>query len=87
MGVRREGHAGGDADGVNVTAGMGLGSEAGPARRPSPTRSCRWRPSPTRLFTAQNIGTILVTTTVQASGARFGSDSFESESAKLWGVA
>lgn len=41
---------------------------------------------PTRLFTKQNIGTIQVTTAAQASGAWFGSDSFEAEFAKLWGV-
>jgi ribose transport system substrate-binding protein len=41
---------------------------------------------PDRLFTKQNIGTIQVTTADQASGAWFGSTSFESEFAKLWGV-
>ena len=41
---------------------------------------------PTRLFTAQNIGTIQVTAAAQASGAWFGDDSFESAFANLWGV-
>jgi len=41
---------------------------------------------PTRLFTKQNIGTIQVTAAAQAAGAWFGSNSFESEFAKLWGV-
>jgi len=41
---------------------------------------------PTRLFTKQNIGTIQITTADQASGAWFGSTSFEGEFAKLWGV-
>jgi len=42
---------------------------------------------PTRLFTKQNIGTIQVTVADQASGAWFGSASFEDDFAKLWGVA
>jgi ribose transport system substrate-binding protein len=41
---------------------------------------------PTRLFTKQNIGTIQVTTAAQASGVWFGSNSFEGDFAKLWGV-
>jgi ribose transport system substrate-binding protein len=41
---------------------------------------------PTRLFTEQNIGSIQVTTAAQASGTWFGSNSFESEFTKLWGV-
>ena len=41
---------------------------------------------PTRLFTKQNIGTIQVTTADQASGVWFGSNSFENDFAKLWGV-
>ena len=41
---------------------------------------------PTRLFTKQNIGTIQVTTAAQASGTWFGSTSFETAFAKLWGV-
>jgi ribose transport system substrate-binding protein len=44
------------------------------------------RTIPDRLFTKRNIGTIQVTTAGQASGAWFGSTSFESEFAKLWGV-
>jgi ribose transport system substrate-binding protein len=43
-------------------------------------------PFPSRLFTKQNIGSIQVTTAAQASGAWFGSNSFESEFARLWGV-
>jgi len=41
---------------------------------------------PSRLFTAQNIGTIQVTTADQASGAWFGNSSYESAFAQLWGV-
>ena len=41
---------------------------------------------PSRLFTAQNIGSIQVTTADQASGAWFGDSSYQSEFAKLWGV-
>jgi ribose transport system substrate-binding protein len=41
---------------------------------------------PTRLFTKENIGTIQVTTADQASGAWFGSTSFENDFAKAWGV-
>jgi ribose transport system substrate-binding protein len=41
---------------------------------------------PTRLFTKQNIATIQVTTADQASGAWFGSTSFGSDFAQLWGV-
>jgi len=41
---------------------------------------------PTRLFTKQNIGTIQVSTADQASGAWFGSASFEDGFAKLWGA-
>lgn len=43
-------------------------------------------PFPTRLFTSANIGSIQVTTAAQASGGWFGSDSFESSFATLWGV-
>jgi len=43
-------------------------------------------PYPTRLFTADNIGSIQVTTAAQASGAWFGGDSFETSYAALWGV-
>ena len=38
-------------------------------------------------FTTQNIGTIQVTTAAQASGTRFGDDSFESAFATLWGAS
>jgi ribose transport system substrate-binding protein len=41
---------------------------------------------PTRLFTKQNIGTVQVTVTAQASGAWFGDDSFEGAFANRWGV-
>jgi ribose transport system substrate-binding protein len=41
---------------------------------------------PSRLFTAQNIGTIQVTTADQASGAWFGNSSYESAFEQLWGV-
>ena len=41
---------------------------------------------PSRLFTAQNIGSIQVTTAVQASGAWFGDTSYQSAFEKLWGV-
>jgi ribose transport system substrate-binding protein len=41
---------------------------------------------PSRLFTAQNIGSVQVTTAAQASGAWFGDGSYLSEFAKLWGV-
>jgi len=41
---------------------------------------------PSRLFTAQNIGSIQVTSAAQASGAWFGSDSYQADFAKLWGV-
>ncbi len=41
---------------------------------------------PSRLFTKQNIGSIPVTPAAQASGQWFGSTSFESDFAKLWGV-
>jgi ribose transport system substrate-binding protein len=41
---------------------------------------------PSRLFTAQNIGTIQVTTADQASGAWFGNSSYQSAFAQLWGV-
>jgi ribose transport system substrate-binding protein len=41
---------------------------------------------PSRLFTAQNIGSIQVTPADQASGAWFGDSSYQSEFAKLWGV-
>lgn len=43
-------------------------------------------PFPSRLFTAQNIGSIEVTTAAQASGAWFGDDSYQSAFAKLWGA-
>jgi len=39
-----------------------------------------------RLFTKQNIGSIPVTPAAQAPGQWFGSTSFESDFAKLWGV-
>jgi ribose transport system substrate-binding protein len=41
---------------------------------------------PSRLFTAQNIGSIQVTTAAQASGDWFGDNSYQSQFAKLWGV-
>ena len=41
---------------------------------------------PSRLFTAQNIGSIQVTTAAQASGAWFGDTSYQSAFEKLWGV-
>jgi len=41
---------------------------------------------PTRLFTEQNIGTIQVTTAAQASGAWFGSASYQAQFEKLWGL-
>ena len=40
---------------------------------------------PSRLFTAQNIGSIKVTTAAQASGAWFGDTSYQSAFEKLWG--
>jgi ribose transport system substrate-binding protein len=42
---------------------------------------------PSRLFTSQNIGSIQVTTAAQSSGAWFGSNSYQAEFAKLWGVS
>jgi ribose transport system substrate-binding protein len=39
-----------------------------------------------RLFTAQNIGTIQVTPAAENSGAWFGDTSYQSEFAQLWGV-
>ena len=41
---------------------------------------------PSRLFTAQNIGSIQVTTAAQASGAWFGNSSYQATFAQLWGV-
>jgi ribose transport system substrate-binding protein len=41
---------------------------------------------PSRLFTAQNIGSIEVTPAAQASGDWFGDSSYTSAFAKLWGV-
>jgi len=41
---------------------------------------------PSRLFTAQNIGSIQVTAAAQASGDWFGNDSYQSAFATLWGV-
>jgi ribose transport system substrate-binding protein len=41
---------------------------------------------PSRLFTAQNIGSISVTSAAQASGAWFGDSSYSSDFEKLWGV-
>ena len=41
---------------------------------------------PSRLFTAQNIGTIQVTPAAQASGAWFGDSSYQAAFEKLWGV-
>ena len=43
-------------------------------------------PFPSRLFTAQNIGTIQVTPAAQATGEWFGNTSFQGDFAKLWGV-
>jgi ribose transport system substrate-binding protein len=43
-------------------------------------------PFPSRLFTAQNIGSIKVTTAAQASGEWFGDSSYQTDFAKLWGV-
>jgi len=43
-------------------------------------------PFPSRLFTKQNIGTIQVTTTDQASGVWFGNTSYQSAFEQLWGV-
>jgi ribose transport system substrate-binding protein len=41
---------------------------------------------PSRLFTKQNIGTIQVTTAAQASGAWFGSASYQAQFEQLWGL-
>jgi ribose transport system substrate-binding protein len=41
---------------------------------------------PSRLFTKSNIGTIDVSTAAQASGAWFGSTSYQSDFEQLWGV-
>jgi ribose transport system substrate-binding protein len=41
---------------------------------------------PSRLFTAQNIGSIQVTTAAQASGVWFGDTSYQSAFEKLWGI-
>ena len=41
---------------------------------------------PSRLFTAQNIGSIQVTPAAQASGAWFGDNSYQSQFAQLWGI-
>ena len=43
-------------------------------------------PYPTRLFTADDIGSIDVSTAAQSSGAWFGDSSFQTSYAKLWGV-
>jgi ribose transport system substrate-binding protein len=43
-------------------------------------------PFPSRLFTKQNISSIQVTPAAQASGVWFGTTSFESDFAQLWGV-
>jgi ribose transport system substrate-binding protein len=43
-------------------------------------------PFPSRLFTAQNIGSIQVTTADQAAGVWFGDTSYQSAFEKLWGV-
>ncbi|MGH3251381.1 MAG: sugar ABC transporter substrate-binding protein [Trebonia sp.] len=43
-------------------------------------------PFPSRLFTAQNIGSVQVTTAAQASGVWFGDTSYQGAFAKLWGV-
>ena len=42
---------------------------------------------PSRLFTAQNIGSITVNATEQASGAWFGDTSYQSAFKTLWGAA
>jgi ribose transport system substrate-binding protein len=41
---------------------------------------------PSRLFTAQNIGSVQVTTAAQGSGAWFGDTSYQTAFAQLWGV-
>ena len=41
---------------------------------------------PTRLFTAQNIGSIQVTPAAAASGAWFGSTAYQAAFKKDWGV-
>ncbi len=41
---------------------------------------------PSRLFTAQNIGSIQVTTAAQGSGAWFGDSSYQTAFTQLWGV-
>jgi ribose transport system substrate-binding protein len=41
---------------------------------------------PSRLFTAQNIGSVQVTTAAQASGVWFGDTSYQSAFEKLWGA-
>jgi ribose transport system substrate-binding protein len=41
---------------------------------------------PSRLFTAQNIGSVQVTTAAQGSGAWFGDASYQTAFAQLWGV-
>jgi ribose transport system substrate-binding protein len=41
---------------------------------------------PTRLFTKDNIGTIQVTPAAQASGSWFGSNAYQAQFEKLWGV-
>jgi ribose transport system substrate-binding protein len=43
-------------------------------------------PYVSRLFTAQNIGSIQVTPAAQTSGAWFGDSSYQGQFAKLWGV-
>jgi ribose transport system substrate-binding protein len=43
-------------------------------------------PYPTRLFTADDIGSIDVSTAAQSSGAWFGDSSFQTSYAKLWGA-
>jgi ribose transport system substrate-binding protein len=41
---------------------------------------------PSRLFTAQNIGSIKVSPAEQASGAWFGDTSYQSAFKTLWGI-
>jgi ribose transport system substrate-binding protein len=41
---------------------------------------------PSRLFTKDNIGSIQVTAAAQSSGAWFGSDSYQGDFEKLWGI-
>ena len=41
---------------------------------------------PSRLFTAQNVGTVKVSTAEQASGAWFGDTSYQAAFKTLWGA-